>query len=162
HGQTISQPFIVAAMTQLLELEGDEIALEIGTGSGYQAAILGVLAGGLVTVERIPALAREAARALARCGMRNVQVVVADGSTGVPMRAIFDRIVVTAAAPAVPEALLGQLADPGILVCPVGDRHLQELHVIRREGGRDHRSTTLPCRFVPLVGDGGWVREEMV
>lgn len=156
HGQTMSQPYMVATMTQLLELTGDEFVLEIGTGSGYQAAVLAHLAAGVVSVERIPELALAAGRALREAGHDNVAVLAADGSTAIPMRANFDRILVTAGAPEIPAGLLEHLADPGRLICPVGDRDLQELWILEREGGVDRLHKSTPCRFVPLVGRGGW------
>jgi protein-L-isoaspartate(D-aspartate) O-methyltransferase len=155
-GQTISQPYMVALMTELLQLRGDEWVLEIGTGSGYQAAILAHLAAVVVTIERLPRLAVRAKRLLEECAPPRVLVLVADGSRGAPVRVPFDRIIVTAAAPEVPVGLLAQLADPGILVCPVGDRHLQVLHRIVRQDGKDQIDRSCPCRFVPLVGEGGW------
>jgi protein-L-isoaspartate(D-aspartate) O-methyltransferase len=155
-GQTISQPYMVALMTELLELTGDEWVLEVGTGSGYQAAILARLARGVVTVERIPPLAATSKRLLDALAPPPVHVVVGDGSLGSPTRVLFDRIMVTAGAPEVPPALLAQLADPGILVCPVGDRSLQILHRVVRRNGVDHLDQTCPCRFVPLLGGGGW------
>jgi len=155
-GQTISQPFMVGMMTQLLRLDGHELALEIGTGSGYQAAILGALCERVVSVERIPSLAPRAARAIKEVGIPNVDVIVADGSAGAPVRARFDRIVVTAGAPRLPQALLDQLADPGILVCPVGNLDLQKLLVLERRGGEDTLREDVPCRFVPLLGSDGF------
>lgn len=155
-GQTISQPFMVGMMTQYLELQGHERVLEIGTGSGYQAAILGALAEHVVTMERILSLAIIARRTLVDQGSPNVDVIVGDGSMGAPVRGRFDRVVVTAAAPRLPEALLEQLADPGVLVCPVGSWDLQRIVRVRREGGRDHRDESLPCRFVPLLGKEGF------
>ncbi len=156
-GQTISQPYIVALMTSLLDLEGSETVLEIGTGSGYQAAVLALLTRRVVTIERIPWLAGRAHRQLQTCFDHAPEVIVADGSDAAAVAGgTFDAIVVTAAAPALPEALLERLADPGILVCPVGDRDLQVLHVVRRRDGEDVHETSCPCRFVPLVGRGGW------
>lgn len=155
-GQTISQPYMVAFMTELLELTGGEWVLEVGTGSGYQAAILDRLTQGVVTVERVPRLAVQARRRLDALPASRVHVLVADGSVAVPVRVPFDRIMVTAAAPAVPGALLDQLADPGILVCPVGDRNLQVLHRVVRCDGIDRVDRSCPCRFVPLLGEGAW------
>jgi len=155
-GQTISQPFMVGMMTQLLRLTGDETALEIGTGSGYQASVLGVLCERVVTVERIAALAITAGRTISELGIPNVDLVVSDGSSGAPVRRRFDRIVVTAGAPRLPEALLEQLADPGILGCPVGSFGLQKLLVVERNGGEDQIREDVPCRFVPLLGRGGF------
>ena len=154
-GQTISQPYMVATMTEALELDGSETVLEIGTGSGYQAAILGWLSHTVVTVERIESLARRARGPLRAIGAGNVHVVVGDGSAPHFVQAGFERILVTAAAPRVPKGLLELLADPGRLVCPVGDDALQVLHVVDRQGGQDHLRTTTACRFVPLVGEEG-------
>lgn len=156
HGQTISQPYMVAVMTELLELKGDEQVLEVGTGSGYQAAILAQLACSVVTVERVESLARTSADLLRELGVANVEVVVGDGTLGHAVRAPYDRIIVTAAAPQVPGSLLEQLGDPGVLVCPVGDLHMQFLHVVRRAGGRDQITRQCACRFVPLLGAEGF------
>ncbi|MEJ2090052.1 MAG: protein-L-isoaspartate(D-aspartate) O-methyltransferase [Gammaproteobacteria bacterium] len=156
-GQTISQPYMVALMTEQLELQGSERVLEIGTGSGYQAAVLAHLVSApVVTVERLPRLARTASRILEETVPRRCHVIVADGSSRLPLRGPFDRIVVTAAAPDVPRALLEVLADPGLLVCPVGDPLLQTLIRVRRQGGEDRAERSCACRFVPLVGEGGW------
>ncbi len=157
-GQTISQPWIVARMTQALELRGDECVMEIGTGSGYQAAVLDRLADFVLGIERIEGLAHRARRTLDEVGATRVAVVVGDGSDPGFVQALFDRILVTAAAPALPRSLLEHLADPGILVCPVGDAHLQVLQVLRREGGRDRLEVHEACRFVPLLGREGFRR----
>jgi protein-L-isoaspartate(D-aspartate) O-methyltransferase len=154
--QTISQPYIVALMTQLLQLAGGERVLEVGTGSGYQAAILARLAGTVYTIERITALAERARAVLSELNLKNVQVVEGDGSLGLPERAPFDAIVVTAAAPRVPEALKEQLSEGGRLVLPVGDRGGQMLERWTRKGERVDRETVAPVAFVPLVGKGGW------
>lgn len=157
HGQTISQPYIVARMTELLGLQGDEKVLEVGTGSGYQAAILGHLAREVHTLERVPELATQAAERLARLGLDHVQVHVADGSLGWPPAAPYDAILVAAAAPEVPRALLAQLAPGGRLVLPVGDRYQQVLERWTRTGpDRYHREVFEPVAFVPLIGDQGW------
>jgi protein-L-isoaspartate(D-aspartate) O-methyltransferase len=156
YAQTISQPYMVALMTELLELTGQEHVLEVGTGSGYQAAILAQLARSVVSVERIVGLARTAAGLLAELGVDNVDIVVGDGTLGHPPRAPYDRIIVTAAAPQVPATLLAQLADPGVIVCPVGDLHMQFLHVLRRAGGKDALAQQCACRFVPLLGAEGF------
>ncbi len=154
HGQTISQPFVVATICQLLALDGDERVLDVGTGSGYQAAVLSELAHEVVTIERIPELADAARRALAR--YPNVESRVGDGSLGVPERAPFDAIAVAAATPQVPPALYAQLADGGRIVVPRGTRSGQELVLVARtaEGPRERRS--IPVRFVPLLGDEGF------
>ncbi len=155
-GQTISQPFIVATICQLLELSGDERVLDVGTGSGYQAAVLAELAAEVVTIERVPRLAELARSALVRSGYGDVEVLVGDGSLGVPARAPFAGIAVAAAAPVVPPALYEQLAEGGRVVVPRGGRAGQDLVVVERtrEGPRERAS--LPCRFVPLMGAEGF------
>jgi protein-L-isoaspartate(D-aspartate) O-methyltransferase len=156
HGQTISQPFMVAAICSALDLDGDERVLDVGTGSGYQAAVLAELASEVVTIERVPALVEQARQALRDAGYERVEVRVGDGTLGVPDRAPFDGIAVAAAAPAVPEALYGQLAPAGRLVLPVGTRRNQQLEIVTRgPHGREER-TSVPCRFVPLVGEAGF------
>jgi protein-L-isoaspartate(D-aspartate) O-methyltransferase len=156
HGQTISQPFVVATICSLLALEGHERVLDVGTGSGYQAAVVAELAGDVVTIERIAALADEARARLAAAGYVNVDVQVGDGSLGVPERAPFDAIAVAAAAPVVPPALYAQLADGGRLVLPRGSRWGQELVVVERGPDGPVERTSIPCRFVPLLGDEGF------
>jgi protein-L-isoaspartate(D-aspartate) O-methyltransferase len=156
HGQTISQPFMVATICEALELQGDERVLDVGTGSGYQAAVLAELADEVVTVERVPELAEQARATLAHVGYDRVEVRQGDGTLGVPDRAPFDGIAVAAAAPAVPEALYDQLAEGGRIVVPVGSLRDQWLQVVVRgpEGPRVARS--VPCRFVPLIGSEGF------
>jgi protein-L-isoaspartate(D-aspartate) O-methyltransferase len=155
-GQTISQPFMVATIAAALELEGDERVLDIGTGSGYQAAVLAELAAEVVSIERVPELAEQARETLARAGYESVDVRVGDGTLGVPERSPYQGIAVAAAAPAVPEALYDQLAVGGRLVVPVGTRNDQWLEVVTRgEQGQDRRRT-VPCRFVPLLGSEGF------
>ncbi len=157
HGQTISQPYMVALMTEKLNLRGDEKVLEIGTGSGYQAAILSLLAREVWTVERIPELHERAKKTLERLGFDNVRAVLGDGTLGLPSEAPFDRIIVTAAAPAVPDELVEQLAPGGVAVVPVGDRMLQRLTILRKsEDGRIETEEDVPCVFVPLIGRKGW------
>ncbi len=156
YGQTISQPYMVAIMTELLELKGDERVLEIGTGSGYQAAILAELAKEVFTIERIPELARKAETVLQELGYTNVKVVFGDGSKGLPEYAPYDAIVVTAAAPRPPQPLLEQLKDRGRLVIPVGTRRLQDLLRITRVGNEFKMENFGPCLFVPLIGEAGW------
>lgn len=156
HGQTISQPYIVAYMTALLRLKGDEKVLEIGTGSGYQAAVLAHLAREVHTVERIPALAEQARRRLEALGLTNVTVHISDGTLGLPELAPFDAILVTAAAPKVPQSLLDQLADGGRLVIPVGSRGVQYLERWLRFGDEFRRQVLDPVAFVPLIGEEGW------
>jgi protein-L-isoaspartate(D-aspartate) O-methyltransferase len=154
--QTISQPYIVALMTQLLNLQGGEKVLEIGTGSGYQAAILGFLAGEVHTVERIPPLAHQAEATLRQIGIKNVSVHIGDGTRGWAECAPYDCIVVTAAAPRVPTALLEQLVDGGLLVIPVGGRGNQTLQRLQRKGQDYETEIIVPVAFVPLKGDFGW------
>jgi len=157
HGQTISQPLIVAMMTEALALQGDEKVLEIGTGSGYQAAILAELAREVVTVERIPELAQRAARLLAELGYDNVRVQLArEDVLGWPEEAPYDAIIVTAAAPSVPRELLEQLAAGGRMAVPVGGRDLQELVVVTKEASGLRQRRLGACRFVPLIGPQAW------
>jgi protein-L-isoaspartate(D-aspartate) O-methyltransferase len=155
-GQTISQPYMVARIVEALELEGDESVLDVGTGSGYQAAVLAELAADVVSIERIPELAERARANLRAAGYPDVDVVLGDGTLGVPERAPFEAIAVAAAAPGVPEALYDQLLPNGRLVVPVGDAGGQQLEVVIRtpEGPAVIRS--VPCRFVPLIGEGGF------
>ncbi len=155
-GQTISQPLIVAMMTEALQLAGDERVLEIGTGSGYQAAILAELAREVYTIERYAGLSHRARRALYRARYENVRLRVGDGTLGWPEEAPFDGIIVTAGGPRVPLSLTEQLADGGCLVIPVGDTELQHLEIIRREGDRLTKRSLTACRFVKLVGQEGW------
>jgi protein-L-isoaspartate(D-aspartate) O-methyltransferase len=156
HGQTISQPLIVAMMTEALDLTSGEKVLELGTGSGYQAAILAELTERVVTVERIAPLAERAAAVLAELGYHNVQVRLADDTIGWPEDAPYDAILVTAAAPDVPPALIEQLATQGRLVIPVGAHDVQELLLITNNPSGLVTKRLGPCRFVPLVGAGGW------
>lgn len=151
HGQTISQPYIVAFMTEALGLRGGETVLEVGTGSGYQAAVLAEIAAKVYTIEIVAPLADEAGRSLARLGYRNVEVRAGDGYRGWPEAAPFDAIMVTAAAPRIPEPLMQQLADGGRLVLPVGDE-FQELVIVTRRGPRFDERRVLPVRFVPMTG----------
>ena len=156
-GQTISQPYMVAAMTAALAINTAGRVLEIGTGSGYQAAILAELAGEVISIERHAALAETARQRLAALGYANVTVIVGDGSIGGAPGAPYDGILVAAAAPRVPEALKRQLSDGGRLVIPVGSPGQQDLVVIRRDpGGQFFESTRDPCVFVPLIGQEGW------
>lgn len=153
HGQTISQPMVVAYMTELLRLRGPERVLEVGTGSGYQTAVLARLAIEVYSVEIVPELAERAAAALAAAGIRNVHLRTGDGGRGWPEAAPFDRILVTAAAREVPPALVAQLAPGGRLVLPVGpELDAQVIRLVeRREDGTDVSTDLLPVRFVPLV-----------
>jgi protein-L-isoaspartate(D-aspartate) O-methyltransferase len=156
-GQTISQPYMIALMAELLELTGAETVLEVGSGCGYHAAVLGTLAARVISLELIPALAREAKQNLQRTGLGgNITVICGDGSAGYLDAAPYAAISVAAAAPEIPGALLDQLADPGRLVIPVGGHLDQELRVILKSGSViDERVATL-CRFVPLRGNRGW------
>ena len=156
-GQTISQPYMVARMTELLEVKVGARILEIGTGSGYQAAILARLGAIVTTIERLSELADSARDRLRELGHEDhVTVVVGDGSLGDPEGAPWDGIIVTAAAPAIPNALRQQLADGGRLVVPVGTRDRQELLVVRRSGDEWTETNDGPCVFVPLIGEGGF------
>ena len=154
HGQTISQPYVVARIAQALALDGSERVLDVGTGSGYQAAVLAELAAAVVSIERIPELAERARVALDQAGYR-VEVLVGDGSLGVPERAPFDAIAVAAAAPQVPASLLAQLAPGGRLVMPLGGSGEQRLTLVEREGDRFRARELAGVRFVPLRGAEG-------
>ena len=156
-GQTISQPYMVAVMSEALRLTGSERVLEIGTGSGYQAAVLGELARHVMTIERVPELAEAARARLAALGYTNVEVSVGDGTLGSPSDAPFDGILVAAGAPRAPDALKEQLSpEGGRLVIPVGPAEQQWLVVITRHGDRFTESTGIGCVFVPLLGQHGW------
>ena len=159
-GQTISQPYIVALMTSLAGLQGGENVLEIGAGSGYQAAVLACLAKTVHTIERHPALAGWAASTLADLGYENVSVHLGDGSLGWPEAAPYQAILVTAAAPRPPQPLLDQLAEGGRLIIPVGERRQQELQVWQREGGHFTWETIIPVAFVPMRGEHGWKEDQ--
>ena len=156
HGQTISQPYMVGIMTALLDPEPHHRILEIGTGSGYQAAILSTLVRSVFTIERIAPLANRAKEIFQRLGLTNIIQQVGDGSIGWKSYAPYDRIIVTAAAPDVPDALRQQLADGGRLIVPTGSRGGQMLTMIDRQGEHFTTSTDVPCVFVPLVGKEGW------
>lgn len=160
NGQTISQPYIVGLMTSLLALKGDEVVLEVGTGSGYQAAVLAEMAGTVHSIERFEDLAKAAAVRLVRLGYYNTHVHCADGSLGWPEAAPYNGIIVTAAAATAPSPLLEQLADGGRLVIPVGSYHGQILQLWTRESGRFDCEDVLPVSFVPLRGKYGWSPEE--
>jgi protein-L-isoaspartate(D-aspartate) O-methyltransferase len=155
-GQTISQPWIVAAICQSLELAGPERVLEIGTGSGYSAAVLALLAAEVVTIERHAELAQEAEARIRELGIPNVEVVVGDGSRGLPERGPFEAIAVHATAPRPPKSLAEQLADGGRLVIPIAQRGADMLTQYRRRGDEIVAEVIGPCRFVPLIGAEGF------
>ncbi|MHC4606783.1 MAG: protein-L-isoaspartate(D-aspartate) O-methyltransferase [Planctomycetota bacterium] len=155
-GQTISQPYMVAHMTQELEISGGERVLEVGTGSGYQCAILAEMGARVRTIERIAELSNRARRALEGLGYTDVQYRVGDGTLGWPEEAPFDRIIVTAGAPSLPVALTAQIAEGGRMVIPIGDAYQQDLFVVRKEGGFVKKKRTVPCIFVKLLGKEGW------
>ena len=153
HGQTISQPFIVAFMTEKLAVKPTDRVLEIGTGSGYQAAILGKLAKEVFSIEIVEALGREAGATLQRLGFTNVHTRVGDGYLGWPEAAPFDAIIVTCAPEKIPQPLIEQLKDGGRMIIPVGpEGGAQELHVLRKDGGKVRQTAVLPVRFVPMTG----------
>ena len=155
-GQTISQPYMVAAMLEALELQPHDRVLEVGTGSGYEAAVLAELTAEVWTVERHDELADRAREVLASLGYSKVHVVHGDGSRGVPEHAPFNKILVAAAAPKLPPMLVEQLADGGRLVVPVGTREEQQLQVARKVGDQIAVTARELCRFVPLIGEAGW------
>jgi protein-L-isoaspartate(D-aspartate) O-methyltransferase len=157
-GQTISQPYMVALMTQAAQLEGGEKILEIGTGSGYQTAVLAEFTPRLFSIERNAELARGAATRLAALGYANVILKTGDGSLGWPEHAPFDRILVTAGAPDLPPPLFEQLVEGGLLVIPIGDRESQVLEVVTKERGKALSRRLVDCAFVPLLGREGWSR----
>jgi protein-L-isoaspartate(D-aspartate) O-methyltransferase len=155
-GQTMSQPYMVAKMCELLSLDGDERVLDVGTGSGYHAAVLAELAEEVVTIERVPELAERAREALVAAGYDNVDIRVGDGTLGVPDRAPYDGIAVAAAAPVLPESLYDQLKRGGRIVVPVGGRANQRLELIVKSPEGPAVVRSVPCRFVPLVGEEGF------
>ncbi|HDH06381.1 MAG TPA: protein-L-isoaspartate(D-aspartate) O-methyltransferase, partial [Nitrospirae bacterium] len=160
-GQTISQPYMVAVMTELLELKGSEKVLEIGTGSGYQSAVLSLLVSEVFTVERIQSLAVNARKLLKELDCGNVHVIVSDGSLGLPEHAPFDGIIVTAAAPEIPRRYIEQLNMNGRLVIPVGSRYSQVLYQIKKTPAGIEKSISTACVFVPLIGKAGWQDTEI-
>jgi protein-L-isoaspartate(D-aspartate) O-methyltransferase len=160
YGQTISQPYMVAVMTEALGLEGPEKVLEVGTGSGYQAAVLAEIADHVVTTERVPELAEAARSTLRELGYANIEVVLTDGSRGYSARAPFDAIMVTAGAPEIPRVLVDQLADGGRLVVPVGNSYQQTLTRLTKRGGDEKVERLEGCVFVPLIGEYGWSESE--
>jgi protein-L-isoaspartate(D-aspartate) O-methyltransferase len=155
-GQTISQPYMVAAMTELLELRGDERVLEIGTGSGYQAAILAELSKEVYTVERVLPLSEQAEARFHSLGYKNIHIKVGDGTSGWPEEAPFNRIIITAGTPRIPEPLMEQLSDEGIIIAPVGDRFSQQIIKVIKSKEKLSESFHTPCVFVPLIGEHGW------
>lgn len=159
HRQTISQPYIVALMTQLIDPQPEDTLLEVGTGSGYQAAILAALVRRVISIERIASLARQARQVLGDLGIGNVEVIEGDGTRGHPAEAPYAGILVTAGAPRLPEALRDQLAEGGRLVLPVGSRDGQMLERWTRQGGDVQRERIAPVAFVPLIGEQGWGEE---
>jgi protein-L-isoaspartate(D-aspartate) O-methyltransferase len=155
-GQTISQPYMVAIMTELLQLKGEEKVLEVGTGSGYQAAILAELCQKVYTVERLPALSTRAKNILDQLNYSNIEYVIGDGTAGHPPGAPYNGIIVTAGCPDIPQPLVDQLAEGGRLVIPVGERYLQTLTVVTKEKGIIRSEGSIGCVFVPLIGKYGW------
>lgn len=155
-GQTISQPYMVAIMTELLNLQGEEKILEIGTGSGYQAAILGRLAKKVYTIERVDTLAERASALFKNLDYSNVEVLVGDGTLGYEKEAPFDGIIITAGCPEIPRPLIDQLSDGGRLVLPLGDRFHQTLTIVTKQGVEIFTEESIGCVFVPLVGKHGW------
>ena len=155
-GQTISQPYMVALMTQNLELKGNEKVLEIGTGSGYQTAILAELAREVYSVERIRALAERARKLLKKLGYNNVKILISDGTLGWEESSPYDRILVTAGAKEIPDPLTDQLEEGGVMVIPVGNSYSQDLEVVRKRKNRIKTATVEKCVFVPLIGKYGW------
>ena len=158
--QTISQPYMVAIMTELLELKGDEKVLEVGTGSGYQAAILGELSREVFTIERKALLAKKAEERFQALGYNNIRVITGDGTLGLPEESPFDRILITAGSPKIPEPLIEQLADGGIIIAPVGIRFSQQLLIVKKSKEGISEQTHVPCVFVPLIGKHGWPEDE--
>jgi protein-L-isoaspartate(D-aspartate) O-methyltransferase len=155
-GQTVSQPYIVALMLEAVSLEPSSKVLEIGTGSGYQTAVLAELSAHVFSIERHPLLAQEAEAVLARLGYTNVKVIVGDGSQGLPEFTPFDAIVVSAAAPRIPAALFEQLQEGGRMIIPVGPAEAQELQLVRKHEGQPIVDRLEGCRFVPLIGGQGY------
>jgi protein-L-isoaspartate(D-aspartate) O-methyltransferase len=158
-GQTISQPSIHARYLELLELEGTERALEVGTGSGYQTVLLSHLVAQVFTIERIPALYTQAREAIARAGAKNVSMLLGDGTVGWREYSPYDAILVSAGGPSIPQPLIEQLADGGRMIVPVGGMEEQTLKLVVKRGGEAHVSDVAPVRFVPLLGTHGWEQE---
>lgn len=157
-GQTVSQPYMVALMTECLDLKGDEKVLEIGTGSGYQTAILAELTDTVYSIERYSPLAVRAKEVLENLGYSNIEITVGDGTLGWPEHALYDGIIVTAGAPDIPQPLFEQLNESGKLVIPVGDNFSQILQVVEKHRGKMAKENICSCVFVPLVGKYGWKR----
>jgi len=155
-GQTISQPYMVACMTESLRLQGHEKVLEIGTGSGYQTAVLAELARCVYTIERIAFLSDKAQKVLRQSGYSNIQFKVGDGTYGYSEKGPFDGIIITAGAPEIPQLWIEQLNDGGIMVVPVGKRYSQRLYRVIRDKGKIKKEILSLCVFVPLIGDYGW------
>jgi len=155
-GQTISQPYMVAIMTECLQLKGDEKVLEIGTGSGYQAAILSRLSKKVFTIERVPELAERSKEKLEKHGFSNVQVILGDGTEGYENEVPFDGIIVTASCPDIPKPLVDQLAEGGRLILPIGERFHQVLTTVTKSKGKIKKEESIGCVFVPLLGKYGW------
>ncbi|MBU0580924.1 MAG: protein-L-isoaspartate(D-aspartate) O-methyltransferase [Candidatus Margulisbacteria bacterium] len=155
-GQTISQPYMIAKMAELMELKGGEKVLEIGAGSGYQAAVLAECAGEVYTIDRLEPLAELAKNNLKAAGYNQVKVIFGDGTLGYPEHAPYYGIIVACGAPKIPDALLAQLAEGGRLVIPVGDRMLQRVVIVKKEKGKFQESYSDGCVFVPLIGEDGW------
>lgn len=160
-GQTISQPYIVALMTQILKLTGSEKVLEIGTGCGYQTSILASLSGQVYTIERVKLLALKARRLLKFLGFRNIVLRIGDGSQGWKEGAPFDKILIAAASPEIPEPLVDQLAEGGSLILPVGSEDFQQLTLVTKKEGKILTENFGDCRFVKLVGRFGWGNQKM-
>jgi len=160
-GQTISQPFMVAIMTELLKLKGKEKVLEVGTGSGYQAAILAELCSQAYSIERISILSERAEKILKKLGYQNIKLIVGDGTQGYAEASPYQGIIVTAGCPSPPQPLIDQLAEGGRLVIPLGDRYLQTLTVITKENDRIKTEESIGCVFVPLIGKYGWPSKEL-
>ncbi|MQY76333.1 MAG: protein-L-isoaspartate(D-aspartate) O-methyltransferase [Spirochaeta sp.] len=156
-GQTISQPYIIGLMTQALEIKSSDKILEIGTGSGYQAAILAELSSVVYTVERIETLSLKARTNLYSQGYNNVIIILGDGTAGLSEYAPYDKIMVTAASPGIPDSLMSQLKNGGKMAIPVGSRFVQDLQLVEKAlNGRIYKSSLCGCRFVPLIGKEGW------
>jgi protein-L-isoaspartate(D-aspartate) O-methyltransferase len=159
-GQTISQPYMVAVMTELLELNGTQRVLEIGTGSGYQAAVLAELSQAVYTIERIASLSEKAKKRFQNLSYLNIHIKADDGTLGWPEEAPFDRIIITAGSPEIPAPLIEQLAEGGIIVIPVGDLYSQQLLKYRKSGRNPIIEYHTPCVFVPLIGQYGWKKDD--